>query len=83
VAAAVSIPHEHAEQRILLYGISWKDYCVLRELLDSPRMTYACRDLRSKPARQTPTRCMSADVDPSAFECNVHGRSQRDVRMAH
>jgi len=41
VAVAVSLPQEYGEQRILLHGISWKDYCVLRELLDGPRMTYA------------------------------------------
>jgi Uma2 family endonuclease len=30
------------EQRLVIHGVSWKDYCVLRELLDSPglRMTY-------------------------------------------
>ena len=30
------------EQRLLLYGVSWKEYVVLRELLDGPglRMTY-------------------------------------------
>ena len=31
-----------AEQRLVMYGVPWRDYCVLRELLDSPglRMTY-------------------------------------------
>ena len=30
------------DQRVVLNGISWRDYCVLRDLLDSPgvRMTY-------------------------------------------
>lgn len=49
VAAAHSLPFElpaeaEAEQRMLLHGVSWKDYVVLREVLDTPglRMTY-CR----------------------------------------
>ena len=31
-----------AEQRMLLHGVSWKEYVIMRELLDgpSPRMTY-------------------------------------------
>jgi Uma2 family endonuclease len=36
------MPHATADQRLILNGISWRDYCVLRDLLDSPgvRMTY-------------------------------------------
>jgi Uma2 family endonuclease len=38
------VPKQAADvdQRIVLNGISWRDYCVLRDLLDSPgvRMTY-------------------------------------------
>jgi Uma2 family endonuclease len=45
MAAAVAFPvaAEPREQRMLLHGITWKEYVILRELLDSPglRMTYA------------------------------------------
>ncbi len=45
MAVAVSLPDvmpEPPEQRMLLRGISWKEYAILRELLDGPslRMTY-------------------------------------------
>jgi len=35
-------PRSEGEQRLLLHGVSWRDYLVLRELLDSPglRMAY-------------------------------------------
>jgi Uma2 family endonuclease len=43
--AAVPIPEARpasVEQRMLLHGVSWKDYVILREALDTPglRMTY-------------------------------------------
>jgi Uma2 family endonuclease len=44
VVAAVSLPVAIAsrEQRMLINGVSWKDYVILREALDTPglRMTY-------------------------------------------
>lgn len=45
MAVAVSLPEvavERREQRMLLHGIAWKEYVILRELLDRPglRMTY-------------------------------------------
>jgi Uma2 family endonuclease len=42
VAAAVAQtpPSAPPEQRVLLHGVTWKEYCAIRELLDSPRMTY-------------------------------------------
>jgi Uma2 family endonuclease len=46
MAAAVTLPLEapgpQPEQRILLNGVSWKDYVILRDVLDgpTPRMTY-------------------------------------------
>jgi hypothetical protein len=47
MAAAVTLSQEPSpdpagEQRILLYGVSWKDYVILRDVLDgpTPRMTY-------------------------------------------
>ena len=48
MAAAVTLDRPPAslpraeEQRIVLYGVSWKDYLILRDVLDgpSPRMTY-------------------------------------------
>jgi Uma2 family endonuclease len=55
MAVTVRTPSSHArstppvpprpldvDQRVILNGISWRDYCVLRDLLDSPgvRMTY-------------------------------------------
>jgi Uma2 family endonuclease len=41
VAAAVaSPPRSPAEQRVLAHGVSWKEYCAIRELLDGPQMTY-------------------------------------------
>lgn len=46
MVAALSRPLASAstpdEQRILLHGVSWKDYVILRDVLDgpSPRMTY-------------------------------------------
>lgn len=44
-SAAVSVPEPPsglAEQRMLIHGVSWKDYVILREALDTPglRMTY-------------------------------------------
>jgi Uma2 family endonuclease len=35
-------PPQQAEQRMLIHGVSWKDYVILREALDTPglRMTY-------------------------------------------
>ncbi len=41
-SAPVPAPLATVDQRVILNGISWRDYCVLRELLDSPRvrMTY-------------------------------------------
>jgi Uma2 family endonuclease len=35
-------PNPAAEQRMLIHGVSWKDYVILREALDTPglRMTY-------------------------------------------
>jgi Uma2 family endonuclease len=38
----VPAPPADVDQRVLLSGISWRDYCVLRDLLDGPgvRMTY-------------------------------------------
>lgn len=42
VAAASNPPVINAEQRILINGVSWKDYVILREALDTPglRMTF-------------------------------------------
>jgi Uma2 family endonuclease len=42
VAASTIPPTMAAEQRILINGVSWKDYVILREALDTPglRMTY-------------------------------------------
>jgi hypothetical protein len=46
MAAALTLPTDSAplpaEQRIVLYGVSWKDYVILRDVLDgpTPRMTY-------------------------------------------
>jgi hypothetical protein len=41
------------EQRMLLHGVSWKDYVILREALDTPglRMTFCegMLELRSPP----------------------------------
>jgi len=39
IAAAVAVP---AEQRLLVNGVGWKEYVILREALDTPglRMTY-------------------------------------------
>lgn len=39
----VELPKELPEQRMLIYGVSWKDYVILREALDTPglRMTYS------------------------------------------
>lgn len=36
------LPRVLPEQRMLIYGVTWKDYVVLREVLDTPgiRMTY-------------------------------------------
>ena len=33
---------QEGEQRVVMHGVSWKDYCVVREVLDSPgvRMAY-------------------------------------------
>jgi Uma2 family endonuclease len=41
-SVAYPAPSADVDQRIVLNGITWRDYCVLRELLDSPgvRMTY-------------------------------------------
>lgn len=43
MAAAVTIAHPPHEQRMLLPNVSWKEYVLLRDLLDGPglRMTYA------------------------------------------
>jgi hypothetical protein len=47
MAAATSVqpkgvPAVQLEQRMLIHGVSWKDYVILREALDTPglRMTY-------------------------------------------
>lgn len=45
MVAAISLPRrfeELPEQRILIHGVRWKDYVILREALDTPglRMTY-------------------------------------------
>jgi len=44
MVAAYALPGkgEPREQRMLLHGVSWKDYVIVRELLDGPglRMTY-------------------------------------------
>jgi Uma2 family endonuclease len=39
---APGLPAELPEQRMLIYGVQWKDYVILREALDTPglRMTY-------------------------------------------
>jgi hypothetical protein len=41
-SGAIPVNPRDVDQRIILNGISWRDYCVLRELLDSPgvRTTY-------------------------------------------
>ncbi|MGC4090467.1 MAG: Uma2 family endonuclease [Polyangiaceae bacterium] len=38
----MALPKELPEQRMLIYGVRWKDYVILREALDTPglRMTY-------------------------------------------
>ena len=40
--ATAQPPTGQPEQRLLVHGVSWKDYLVLREVLDTPgiRMTY-------------------------------------------
>jgi Uma2 family endonuclease len=48
MVASLSLPHgvpsppSDVDQRVILYGVDWRSYSVLRELLDSPavRMTY-------------------------------------------
>src|SRR6266511_1110616 len=42
VPAIPGLRREPDEQRMLLRGVSWKEYAILRELIDSPllRMTY-------------------------------------------
>ncbi len=42
VPAMPGLTHEPDEQRMLLRGVSWKEYSILRELIDRPglRMTY-------------------------------------------
>jgi Uma2 family endonuclease len=42
VASRPGIAREPDEQRMLLHGVSWKQYAILRELMDRPglRMTY-------------------------------------------
>lgn len=41
-AASLEVTSPPSEQRMLLYGVSWKEYVVLRDLMDGPhlRMTY-------------------------------------------
>jgi hypothetical protein len=38
---AVPPPRADVDERLILRGVSWRDYCVLRDLLDGPgvRMT--------------------------------------------
>lgn len=43
MVAATSLPFaDPGERRVLLHGVSWRDYVIVREALDSPgvRMTY-------------------------------------------
>jgi Uma2 family endonuclease len=42
VATTLTSPMPAAEQRVVINGVSWKDYVILREALDTPglRMTY-------------------------------------------
>jgi Uma2 family endonuclease len=54
-AAPVTSPQPPSEQRILLHGISWKDYSILRDVLDGPGvfMTYERGTLElMKPSRE-------------------------------
>jgi Uma2 family endonuclease len=41
-SVAIPVLPVDVDQRILLNGISWRDYCVLRELLDSPGVRMTC-----------------------------------------
>jgi Uma2 family endonuclease len=64
------------EQRLLLHGVSWKDCCVLRELLDSPglRMTYlegALELMTPSPLHEVQKKSIARLLELFAIERNV------------
>ena len=85
MVAALSLPRRFeslGEQRILIHGVRWKDYVILREALDTPglRMTYlegSLEIMSPSPAHETAKKAVARLIETYAFllriALNGHG----------